>query len=192
MPWNTALCRDKTIWSLSSPLAGLFQVSRCIDHLLENWLQFCQCFRMRTKSSCHLVRKSKNSYAEDLNNGIKKSNTSFKEKAHFLFAFPVLNSDKLRWVKDHNKRVLWLHGQELSEQAFNEHMRIFRNKCSKDQAIFSKYVEGLRKGIALCIAFNSLLAKKCWPSNKTRQEAICALQKKIDNVLRDLCRNVER
>jgi len=51
---------------------------------------------MRTKSSCHLVRKSKNSYAEDLNNGIKKNNTSFKEKAHFLFAFPVLNSDKLR------------------------------------------------------------------------------------------------
>jgi len=29
MPWNTEQCRDKAIWSLSSPLSGFFQEPRC-------------------------------------------------------------------------------------------------------------------------------------------------------------------
>jgi len=36
MPWNTAQCYDKTIWSLWSLFSDMFQVPQCTDHLLEN------------------------------------------------------------------------------------------------------------------------------------------------------------
>jgi len=38
MSWNTELCRDTTIWSLSSQISGLFQPLGCDDNPGEMFL----------------------------------------------------------------------------------------------------------------------------------------------------------